>query len=114
MGFKYAQAGSINDVTVFRLNVKEHESYTVFGRLSIQHDDGDAQNATVKLTHDDGALLVDRVDVRIPGNSRHSMSLQGTLRVDTPKILDIRCSTFRGSANQSSLFAVQVTDLKFD
>ena len=99
-----------------RLNVKEPGAYTVFGRVSIQNDDGDAQlrMPTVKLTHDDGAFLVDRVDVRIPGNSRHSMPLQGTLRVDTPKIVDIRCSTFRGSANQSSLFAVQVTDLKFD
>jgi hypothetical protein len=86
-----------------RLNVKEPGAYTVFGRVSIQNDDGDAQNATVKLTHDDGAFLVDRVDVRIPGNSRHSMSLQGTLRVDAPTIVDIRCSTFRGSANQSSL-----------
>jgi hypothetical protein len=106
---------NFNDVAVLRLGVKEG-TYVGFARVGIQNDDGDSQNATARITLRDGADLSDRVDVRIPGNTRDSLSLQGTLRVDPGKteIVDVRCSTFRGFANQSSLFAVQVTELRFD
>jgi hypothetical protein len=105
-----------NDVTVLRLGVKEEGFYVVYARVGISNDDDSPQNATVRITHDDGAFIVDRVDVRIPGKTRYAVSLQGTLRVDrgVPKIMDVRCSTFQGSASQSSLFAVQVTELTFD
>jgi hypothetical protein len=106
---------SFNDVAILRLGVKEG-TYVVFARVGIQNDDGDPQNASAKITVRDGSDLVDKVDVRIPGHTRYSLSLQGTLRVDAGKteIVDIRCSTFAGFASQSSLFAVQVTALEFD
>ncbi|GEM_PF-2274086 len=122
-GFAYVnstQAGMglehFNDVVVLRLGIREAGAYVVFARVGIQNDDGDPQNASVRITVRDGADLSDRVDVRIPGASRYSVYLQGTLRVDPGKteILDIRCSTFRGAASQSSLFALPVSELRFD
>ena len=106
---------NFNDEAVLRLAVKEG-TYVVFARAGIQNDDGSPQNASARITVRDGADLSDRVDVRLPGITRYSLYLQGTLRVDPGKteIVDIRCSTFRGVASQSSLFTVQVSELRSD
>jgi hypothetical protein len=105
---------NFDDVTVRQLTVKELGSYVVFARVVIGNFDSDAQNATVRVTHSDGDVI-DRVDIRIPGSPdldffNCAVSLQGTLAVDTdsPEVMELRCQTFRGFAQQCSLFAVEV------
>ena len=105
----------LNDVTVFQLTVKEPGFYVVFARAVIGNDDGDPQAATVQVSESGGGI-VDQADIRIGGNTSLTASLQGTLRVDpgTPKVMNLHCRTFRGSATQFSLFAVHVDALSFD
>jgi hypothetical protein len=107
---------NFDDVTIFKLIVKERGSYVVFARVVLSNDDSDPQNATVRLTHNDGAFIIDRTDFRMPNGSSYTVHLQGTLNVDpgTPKVVDFRCQTFKGFAKQFSLFAVQVDELRFD
>ena len=114
--FGMFQLHGFDDVTVFQLTVKEPGFYTVFARAVIANDDGDAQNATVRLTHDNGAFLIDQADFRLPGGASYPVAIQGTLRVDphVPKALQLRCTTFRGSATHFSVFAIQVDQLLFD
>ncbi len=105
-----------DDVTVFQLTVKEAGSYVVFARVLMGNNDGDAQNATVRVTHDNGAFLIDQVDFRMPGGGSYPVAIQGTLRVDpgVPKVMQLRCNTFNGTATHFSLFAVQVDRFLFD
>jgi hypothetical protein len=105
-----------NDVVLIRLGLAEPGVYVVFGRVVILNMDGDAQNASARITAQDGADQVDRADVRLPGGSSQTIYLQGTARVDagSPQIVDIRCSTFKGTASQSSLFAIHVDQLRYD
>jgi hypothetical protein len=102
---------NFNDVVVLRLQVKPG-TYVVFGRVVILNQDGDPQNASARVTSKDGSNLIDKVEVRIPGRTtRSSVSLQGTVRVDQTDLVDIRCSTFNGQATNSSLFAIEVSQL---
>jgi hypothetical protein len=104
-----------NDVVLLRLSLNEPGLYLIFGRVVIRNDDGDAQAASARSTVKDGADLVDRTDVRIPGGQgTQALHLQGTARVNpgTTEIVDIRCSTFRGFASQSSLLALQIDRLR--
>lgn len=104
-----------NDVVLIRLGLAELGEYVIFGRVVIRNDDGDPQGVSARSTTRDGANLVDSVNVRMPGESSQTIHLQGTARVDAgPEIVDIRCSTFRGFASQSSLFAIHVDRLRFD
>ena len=107
---------NFDDVTVFKLTVKEAGVYVVFARVVIGNNDGSFQNASVRVTHSNGNDLIDRTDFRIPNDGSYSVSLQGTLRVvpGTPTVMELRCQTFNGVARQFSLFAVQVDSLNFD
>jgi len=113
---------NFNEVVLLRLGLAEPGEYVIFGRVVIRNDDGDGQNASARITTIDGTNLVDRADVRITGvritggGFSQTIHLQGTARVaqGQPVIADIRCSTFRGFASQSSLFALLVDQLRFD
>ena len=108
---------NFNEVVLLRLGLAEPGEYVIFGRVVIRNDDGDGQNASARITTIDGTNLVDRADVRITGGGfSQTIHLQGTARVaqGQPVIADIRCSTFRGFASQSSLFALLVDQLRFD
>jgi hypothetical protein len=107
---------NFDDVTIFKLTVKEEGFYVVLARVVLHNRDSDAQAATVRLTHNDGAFIIDKTDFRMPNDSSYTVYLQGTLRVDqgTPRVVDFRCQTFKGLASQFSLFAVQVDALRFD
>jgi len=67
------------------------------------------------MTSKDGSDLIDRANVRLAAHSSQTLALQGTLRVDgnTTDVIDIRCSTFIGFAQEASLFAIEVSQLKF-
>jgi hypothetical protein len=106
---------NFDDVTVFTLPVKEPGVYVVFGRVSFFNGDNSMQNGTVRLTHSNGVDVIDKTDLRLPGFTRCTVNVQGTLRVDsTPTSVEFRCQTFDGGADDCSLFAVQVDDLRFD
>lgn len=113
-----SSAGSIHiggpaDFVPLSLTVSKPGLYLVFARVVIQNDDRDPQNASARISHDE-EFIIDRVDVRIAGGARTSISLQGTLRVDSrPQRVNLRCITFNGSASQSSIFAVEVSEFRF-
>jgi hypothetical protein len=89
-------------------------TFLIFGRVVVFNTDGAAQNSGAKITSGDGGNLIDRVDLRIPGDSSQALALQGTLVVkseNTDKI-DIRCSTYRGSGGEASLFALEVSQFE--
>jgi hypothetical protein len=105
---------NFNDVVAVRLRVRDEGKYVIFGRVVISNWDGDAQNASARLTTFDGATELDRADVRVDGSGLQSISLQGTLTLPSPNsnaIVDIRCSTFKGGALESTLFAILVDGL---
>src|SRR6266536_5610474 len=101
------------DQAVLRLAIGPG-TYLVFGRVVVGNGDGDQQIAGARLTSKDGVNPMDAVQVRIPGGTAQTLCLQGTLIVapGSTDIVDIRCGTFRGSAGQSSLFAIDVARLK--
>jgi hypothetical protein len=103
-----------NDVVILRLGLPEPGEYVIFGRVVLSNLDSDGQAASARCTLKDGADLSDGVNIRIPGDSSQTIHLQGTARVASPQIVDIRCSTFSGNASQSSLFAIPVDQLRFD
>ena len=102
------------DFIPLSLTVSEPGRYIVFARVAIFNNDEDDQSASARVSHDE-EFVIDRVDVRIPGFTRTSISLQGTLEVfpNVAKQVNLRCITFKGFAHQSSIIAVQVSDFKF-
>jgi hypothetical protein len=113
------------DFSPLDLTVSEPGLYLVFARVVLQNDEGDSQNAGARVVHTAGdqthfkEFVIDRVNVIIPGHARTSISLQGTLQVvpaapTVPTtVVNLVCATFSGTASQSSIFAVQVSDFKF-
>jgi hypothetical protein len=106
---------NFSDTAVVRLRVDDAGKFVVFGRVIIVNWDGDSQNASAKLTTLDGLIELDRSDVRISGDGISlSISLQGTLTLpskDGNNIIDIRCSTFKGLAQEATLFAIDVDEI---
>jgi hypothetical protein len=89
--------------------------YVLFGKVVIANRDGDPQNASARMITD-GAIELDRVDVRIAEqgqNDRQTITLLGhfTQNVGRP-IIDIRCATFDGEASQADLYAIRVDELQ--
>lgn len=85
--------------------------YALFGKVVIQNDDSDAQNANAKLRGDDGHTILDASDIRLPGDNsiRTTIQLEGVLTVvDSKAIVDISCATWSGSVTQGVLIAIQV------
>ena len=86
--------------------------YVVFGKVSISNADGDSQNAGARLTSKDGLNTIDRADVRLNGGGTQSVSVQGTLPVDSEtEIVDLRGTTFNGAASGATLIVISVDDL---
>jgi hypothetical protein len=102
------------DFIPLSLTVSEPGDYLVFARVVIFNLDSDGQNVSARVSHGEESVI-DRVDMRMPGESGTSISLQGTLRVlpNVPKQVNLRCVTFNGLATQCSIVAVQVSDFKF-
>ena len=73
---------------------------------------------SASLTTLDGKTELDRVDLRLSENDENleaSVSLQGTFELPSPDaipIVDLRCSTYSGSADQASFIVIAVDDLK--
>jgi hypothetical protein len=86
----------------------------VFGRVVMQNDDNDAQNAGVMMTTADEAVTLDRADFRIAGKGDSQVvSLQAAVSLPLHgQIIDIRCGTFNGVAREASLIAIQVDGLR--
>lgn len=107
--------GGPADFSPLTLSVSQPGLYVVFARVAMQNDDGDAQNASARISYDVESVI-DRVDVRIPGRTRTSISLQGTLQVDQgrPKRVNLLCVTYNGTVSQSSIFALQVSEYRFN
>jgi hypothetical protein len=100
-----------HEVTAGRLLLSEKGRYVVFARVVIRNNDGDSQSASARISDGNG-FVMDRVDLNIPGSSSMAISLQGRLDVSGTNVVDLRCATFAGDAFSSSIFAVQVSDLK--
>jgi hypothetical protein len=106
------------DSVVVRVDLRPTDvgKFVVFGRVVIQNWDGDSQFATARLTTLDGKTELDTVTVRLQdGVVSQPVSLQAAFELgthNTDPIVDLRCATFKGLAEQASLFVVQVDDLK--
>ena len=104
-----------HDVTACHLTVPPGR-YVVFARVLIRNGDDDPQNASATLVDRNNGFVMDRLDLRIPGKNDNSLmvfSLQGTLDVSgNINVVDLRCATFAGDAFNSSIFAVQVSEIK--
>ncbi len=100
---------------ILSMIVKEPGVYLVFARVLVFNGDSDRQVISVRVTHDNGTYNVDRVAIE-PQNGTYFIALQGTLQVDAdhPKVLELRCATYSGMANDPKIFAVQVDDFRFD
>jgi hypothetical protein len=101
--------------TIIRLGVGPG-TYLVFGRVVVANNDGDRQDVQARMTSKDGSALIDSVRVRLPpGLASQTLALQGTLVVqpNDKDVIDIRCSTFRGFASQSSLFTIEVAQFRY-
>ncbi len=112
-----SSAGSKNvsgfiDSSPLQLTVSKPGLYVVFARVVLSNDDGDAQNASARISHDE-EFVMDRVDLRLPSGMRTSISLQGTLRVQGgQKQVNLLCQTWKGTAHQSSICAMEVSELR--
>ncbi len=104
---------NFDDVAVLSLTVQEPGAYVVFGRVVVTNSDGSNQNARAVISHSNRTSNMDWVDVRVSNDSSFALSLEGTLFVSpgAPKVLELRCFTFRGVATRPWLIAVQVDRL---
>jgi hypothetical protein len=90
----------------------------ILGKVVITNFDGDAQNATARLTHSnpDGVFLeeLDRADIRIPGGNTFSQSVfldAWITNVAPNDIVTMWCSTFSGLARKVRFNVMGVDDL---
>jgi hypothetical protein len=80
---------NFGDTEILRLRVPDAGIFVVVGRVLISNADGDRQSATARLTAFDGAIELDRADVRIgKGGDADSVSISlrgSTFRVQHEK-----------------------------
>lgn len=113
-----AGLSNFNDTVVARLKIREivlstdnERNYLILARVVITIWDGDPQNAGVQLTADDGATVIDKVSVRIPGKGHsQTVSLIGnlTVRDDLEITISLRCASFNAQASDASIYAILV------
>lgn len=106
---------------ILRLNVRDDVgNYLIIGKVILTNQDGDYQDARARLTTLEGKTNLDRADVRIgpynePSVGAQEISLQATMSLPssyTSPYVELRCSTFAGSAQHAKLYAVQVDDIQ--
>lgn len=112
-----AYVHNFDDQVIVRLALPAEKIgvWMLLGRALIFNNDGDAQDASARLTANDGAIELDRVDdMRIPSTSGQPVSLLGFLRPEHPAepIVDLRCSTYNGTVNWGKLYALLVDDVR--
>lgn len=104
---------NFNDRVVVRLQVRTGK-YVIIGRVVIINTDSDPQNGSALLTTLDGQQELDRVDIRLGSRGDApdlAISLQATFSVEREAIVDIRCASFVGFAEQASIIAIKVDDI---
>jgi hypothetical protein len=106
---------NFQEQVVARVTINRGETNVlILGKVVITNLDGDAQNAAARLTLGDGAVELDRADLRIPGGNGFSQSvfLDGWItNVSRNAIVDLRCSTFSGLARKVRFNVIGVDDL---
>ena len=108
---------NFNDTLAVKLRVRDAGKYVIWGKVVIANSDGSSQNASARLTTLDGVTELDRTDVRIDKISdanKQCLYLQATMVLPDKSandVIDIRCATFSGNAQESSLFAMLVDGL---
>ena len=110
---------NFNDTVVLRLALPAEKVgvWMLIARVVLWSSDSDPQQASARLTTDDGATVLDLVDdLYLPFNTPTPVSLQGFLRPDDPAepIVDLRCSTYKGVANWGKLFALLVDGVQVE
>lgn len=105
-----------NDTPTVRIELPSGK-WAIFGKVVITNFDGGAQNASAVLLANDGALVLDRTDVRIASSEffAQSLSVQGTLVVppigNAPySFVHISCSTYNGEAKEAQLIAISIDE----
>jgi hypothetical protein len=112
---------NFTDTVIVRLAIPKGQ-YVVFGKASLKNANGDAQNATARLTSQGGFNIIDQTDIRVGRDegilhsvnfeSTNSISLQGAFTADDGgEIVDIRCATFGGNVSLASLIAITTENL---
>jgi len=112
---------NFSDTVAVRLAIPKGQ-YVVFGKVSLKNADGDAQNATARLTSQAGFNIIDQTDIRVGRDegilhsvnfeSTNSISLQGAFTADNGgEIVDIRCATFLGNVSLASSIAITTENL---
>jgi hypothetical protein len=111
---------NFDDTVILRLQVQDQGLFLIIAKVCIYNSDRDSQNASARLTTLDGRTELDRAPVRIapaegPDPAAQEISLHATMSLPSPDhsyIIDLRCSTYRGSAFEAKLFAVLVDRLQ--
>jgi hypothetical protein len=105
--------GNFQEQVVARVAINHGQrNVLVLGKVVITNDDGNDQNASVRLTYSDGAREIDRADVRISSGFGQSIFVDGWVtNVNQGDIVDLRCSTFAGFARKVRFNVIGVDDL---
>jgi hypothetical protein len=81
-------------------------------KLVMGNFDDSSQTVTARLTHNNGAFELDRVDLFIDKQSQTCIYLCGWLfNVQYGDILDLRCGTYKGWAGSARMTAMRVDGL---
>jgi hypothetical protein len=114
-----ADLHDFNDDVVVRVTLPAMKTgaWMLTARVVIVNADDGLQNASARLTTDDGATVLDLVDdIRCGGYDTprdKPISLQADLRSHgSEQIVDLRCSTYNGTARYGRLFALRVDDVQ--
>lgn len=103
---------SFADTVVARLRLGRAR-YVVIGKAALVNLDGAPQDATFSLTTKDGATVLASMRTRLERNGDgHAQSLDAQCVLDASDgdFVDLRCTTFNGSANDVVLTALAISD----
>ena len=104
---EFVRLNNFHEEIVVRIRARPNESnILVTGKVVITNSDGDPQNASVRLTFQDGFNETDTTTVRIPGGGSQVVSVIGWVRgqdVIAGQFVDLRVSTFNGVTQKARL-----------
>jgi hypothetical protein len=84
----------------------------VRAKVQLKNNDDDSQDFTARITHGDGSVELDRVDVRLGDHISTCACLSGWITNATAgDTLDLRCSTYKGNATMARMAAIMVDEL---
>jgi hypothetical protein len=106
-------------ISILDLTIPEAKAgrWVIFGRVGIYNYSGDRNEATARITTDDGSggrTVLDHIELQVLGGDSVCASLQAILVLPSQgetNNIDIRCGTWNGKAFQARLIAIEVDEI---